>query len=1160
MISRSERMRVWAWLLATAALFIGSATGAEQSAASRNIPVVTLPLMKTPPTIDGVISEAEWAGASRNIGFIGHRTRVMAYREGVLWVGCDGKQLYIAMKTEMPPDGKLMAATMPDGKRDLVAAFRDDSIELALDPKRGRTEGDRTYFHIITNANAALYDRALDPDNAQNRVNFNWRIEGWTYKNQTKDGWWHIEAAFPLESLGATADDLEGPWGVRIARNWRRPGQQSQWETGAVSYGEQATMPVVRWDAEAPVVQVLSLHENGEEAKIVVSVLNPHERPLKVSAHICDAWHSNQPLHAKKELEIPAGGKETVTLTSRDGGAEGLHRTAITVTSPDGKKTYYFRDWRWSLHPPENRWRIGAEKEKTVELKFKYYPYHSKARVALDLGAVDYKDKVAGATADIRPVDRLGGVSERAVWSGELKFAKSATDAVYDIPNLNNGRYRLTVTLAGGEGVPKEPLTQDFVRMRYEWEQNTLGISDEVMPPFTPMEAEGDVVKCVLREHEHGAGGVWKSVKSQDRSLLTAPMRWEVVAAAPGAEPAAQPVRGEGWKCLSARATGVTGEARWSAGPLKAHVLTEYDYDGMMLVTLTLEPTGENAVHRLSLVLPIADAEAKYMHAVGDSLRHHYAGFVPRGEGRLWDSGQANKINLIGTFFPYLWVGGGERGVCWFADTDRDWVLDDETPILDLARDGKTLQMRVHLITKPGPLEREHKIVFGLQATPTKPMPDGWRRWVARKHVPGGRTVSWMGACLYWGAPYYGVYPLDKRFEVYREFAKARRTGKQDPAFIDRWMSYIEQFAAKDGKGYANLLAHIKAGYWVAKSETWAKGTRLFGYTNARGVTFREPEFETFQDEWLRYDWFHRNWKDGAVAYDLSPSESFVDYAVWYYRRMLECFDGVYWDNMYLSAHFDPVVGSGWKDEKGRTHPGLGLFHLRDLVKRTAIMHWQEAEGLPASRVPFIQVSHMTNTMLVPVLSFGNCNMDWEWRYGDDDFQDRFSPDLTVAESIGRQVGAWGTILGGGHPDPKAPRTAWVWRTRLGVCLVHEIHNYDYRPALDVAIYKKLFAFGYGEPDCRVFNYWDDPHPVSVQSKGVDGKTLAVAKGGAAIIVVTDYGEGGECVVKLDLKALGLGEKVKATDLESGKPVEGAGAGAFKFTLKKHDFKIFQVQ
>jgi hypothetical protein len=266
----------------------------------------------------------------------------------------------------------------------------------------------------------------------------------------------------------------------------------------------------------------------------------------------------------------------------------------------------------------------------------------------------------------------------------------------------------------------------------------------------------------------------------------------------------------------------------------------------------------------------------------------------------------------------------------------------------------------------------------------------------------------------------------------------------------------------------------------------------------------------------------------------------------------------VYWDNTFLSAHFDPVVGESWTDSEGRIHPTLGLWHMRDLIKRTAIMLWQETKDWPASRRPPITLSHMTNTMIVPVNAFLNCTMDWEWKYGYDDFQDRFSADSTVAQTIGRQVGAWPTILAGGHPDPKDPRNDFMWRTRLGVALVHEFRVFDWQPARDVEIYRKLFEFGYGTEACRVFNYWQEGHPVRVD--GIQGCTIAMACGKAAMVVVTDYSAGGPCRVSLDLKRLGLRADARAVDLETGQPVESVAPGTFGFSIKKHDFRILRVE
>jgi len=1120
------------------------------------VPRVALPLLSKPPTIDGVIEEEEWQGAARSVGFISHRTGVKTARRGVFWVGCGRAALYLAIRTETPPGGRILVRAPANAKRDIKAAFHDDSIELVIDPKRHRPKGDRTFYHLITNARGALYDRAINPENKQNPSNFSWRIPAWTYRNRVVGDEWDIEIAIPLGSLGVTPKDLARPWGLRIARNWKRPYEQSQWTPICASYVDQPSMPIVVWDAQAPVVQVLQLQDEGDstQSHVVVTVRNPHDRALTVRARLSDAWHSDQPKELDRRLVVKPGDVERLELRARDGGAEGLHHTTIHIESPDAKKVYYFRQYRWSAHRPKQIWTIEEEQKKAIDLKFKYYPYFNKIRFRLDVSSLDSRREITAATASIHRLMRDGRPRKRALWVQPVELQRFVHEGIYDIPHLNDGRYRFAVQLRGGKETPKNPAAEDFVRRHYDWEHNQLGISDRVMPPFEPLTVRGAMVRCVLREHEHGPSGLWRRVTSMKHDLLAAPMGWEVEVGDAGVQDA----RGRGWHAVRQSETAVVGEARWTAGPLTAAVRTEYDYDGMMLVHLTLAPT-KTPVRRLSIVIPVVEREARYMHAVADGLRHNYAGFVPSGEGRVWDSSKGNRIDLVGTFYPYLWVGGGERGLCFFADNDRGWLLDDQTPTIDLTRRHHVLTMRVHFITRPGLWAKPRRITFGLQATPTKPMPKGWRRWVATKRVSGGRTVSWIGHSMYWGGLYYLVYPLGKRFEFYDRMAQARRTGQLPKKFIQRWMGYVAQVFPPDDPMYEKNERSIHAGLFRASRATWDRDIRLFGYTNARGVNFLEPEFETFQDEWLRFDWFHRRWEPpGRLAYDVSPSPSFVDRAVWYYRKMLKCFDGVYWDCMYLSAHYDPVVGGAWRDEAGRVHPGTGLLHLRNLVKRTAIMHWQASQGMRGRHLPFIQLSHMTNSMVVPVLSFGNCNMDWEWRYGYTDFQDRFTADLTVAETIGRQVGAWPMILAGGVFNPKDPRLPRVQRTRLAVELVHEFHNCDWRPASDAALYARLFQWGYGLPDCKVFNYWDDPHPATVQ--GADVRTLVMARHREAIVVVTDYGNGGQCRLTLGLRKLGVSEAATATDFETGETFERTGPGRFRFAIAKHDMEILHVK
>ncbi len=80
----------------------------------------------------------------------------------------------------------------------------------------------------------------------------------------------------------------------------------------------------------------------------------------------------------------------------------------------------------------------------------------------------------------------------------------------------------------------------------------------------------------------------------------------------------------------------------------------------------------------------------------------------------------------------------------------------------------------------------------------------------------------------------------------------------------------------------------------MARSSTWRDGYRLFGYRNPHGAGSQAREFATFQDEWLRYEWFNRSWDRGdAVVHDVSPSVSYRDFAFGNCGKMLRAFDGV---------------------------------------------------------------------------------------------------------------------------------------------------------------------------------------------------------------------------------------------------------------------------
>jgi hypothetical protein len=835
-----------------------------------------------------------------------------------------------------------------------------------------------------------------------------------------------------------------------------------------------------------------------------------------------------------------------------------------------------------------------------LEFRFSYFPSLDRLRL-LVLGAPGQFVKWEVA------LSRRGKSEVLARCEGKLPFSDAGE--TIRVPALGDGTYEVKLALIASDATRRE-IRRTFQRRNFAWENDRLGQDRVVIPPFTPLVAEESParVASVLRRHELDGTGLWKQVVSQGRDLLAAPMRLEIASG------------GKTYVAAGARlaltekaADRVRGNSPWTAGSIEGRTEFEFDYDGMMKVSMHFGAAGQR-VDSVQLVIPMKTDEAWLMHPVADLLRFHYAGRIPDGkgwiwdyggtrrevlytanggpdaEGKVWDSRQVGRWQLPGPFVPYIWLGGPERGIAWFAENDRDWSLAADKPALEIRRHGTATSLVVRMVSRPVALARPRTLTFGLMATPAKPMPESpvsFRRWWTG--APDEKTkdtvgFSLMGACYYWGAagPCYAFYPAFGNFGIYDEFARLRKGGAADPAFIDRWLA---QFTGPEFEPHLKTYgAHVNWSVNFFSGGRWrpAPGSGRTGYvipyTNARAVNWGE-EVRTFLDEWSNLDIADPRWpgeerfiraKDGGyrlaaygkvatpgetdgVAYAIDPVPSWQDMVLFYHKRMLETFaDGIYFDDYFLAPNYNPL-GPGYVDEEGKLHAGVNIFGFHELTKRTAVMEHQ------MGRRPVVFL-HMTNANLVPMLSFGTLLLDHEWRdqgdWHDKDFQERLSLDedasLLLAQSTGLQSGCLGVVHNLFHGDLRLTRSA------LGVALTHEMRMGVDGGSVGQRVGELLCDFGYGLPDCRVWRYWDGPLPL--QTTGVPVKTLTLARQGKAMLVVASYGPAGDVVLELDKKSLALSDNVIAADAETGGELQRLGPGRFKLALPRHDFRLILVE
>jgi hypothetical protein len=818
--------------------------------------------------------------------------------------------------------------------------------------------------------------------------------------------------------------------------------------------------------------------------------------------------------------------------------------------------------------------------EDRTEFRYGYIPSHNKIRLFIANASAEMTDWNVSVTAQ-------GKAETLAQHAGKFPFKQAGETMA--VPDLPEGQYTLTAKLSG-KGQPLE-FARTFKRQHFPWENSTLGKETVVVPPFTPLEvnAEQKRVDCILRQHVVSSAGLWEQVTSQQTPLLAAPM---ILRASFGGKEYA--AAGLGASFTKTAGHQVTGNASWNAGPLKGRTTFDFDYDGFMKITLELEPTAET-VEALDLVVPLNASEASLMHSVTDLLRHHYAGKIPDGKGKVWDSAKVPRYQFPGPLLPYVWLGGTERGICWLAENDRDWMLDEKMPTHEIIRDEKTVSLVVHFVTKPGAIARRRTISFAIMATPAKPMPQqpanyrAW--WPIGTQNKEGVDFTLAGACYYWGAqtPCLQFYPAFKNFSIYEESATIRRTGKADMSYTNKWLQqftgpqYTDELK-KTYRAHVDWLLHNSKN--TPKDQPGSpKAHYLIPYTNARAINWDE-EVQTYLDEWSIYDVADPRWKQAVaaktdlgqsglrllrenadhyndlcgVAYEVDPLPSYVDMALYYHKKMYETFaDGVYWDDYFVLANYNPVSGPAYVDDEGKLRPGVSWLGFRELAKRNAIMQHQMGMR-PLSWI------HMTNCNVVPVLSFGTLLFEWEWRdqgeFAKKDFQDRLDVDsdtsLILAQSTGLHSGNLTVSLDLFRPPAgSGVSREWLVRTGLAVCIPHEIKLPAYE-ALHQKVISLFDSMGYGKPECKVYRYWDAEQAVT--SRGPNVKTLTLSRPGKALVFVGSYGPGGDCEITLDLKKLGLNEQAKATNGETGKPLQQAGSGRFTVPIQKHDFQVVVVE
>ena len=1071
------------------------------------------------PVVDGKISEGEYFGAFENFGFLKHNNSFLASRQGKCFLSFDKKYLYWAMQTELPDDGSNVELLSRYKRRD-SKIHSDDNVELLFSPPDGKF-----IYQLIINPDNFSFDWQfpLENDNAVMSKKINWNPD-LLIKSSFNKKMWTVEVRIPLADIAMT--DPAGKWKFQFGRLFRNPSQQVAFNK-VFSFFNINRMNTVEVLKNTPSVRFLSLGEKyrsgNNELKFIVDNPTGETQTVKYSITITS---EAAPRQKEGTLVLAPRSSKDVILAFKEKSRTNNDLKIIFRNSKD--EIIYLRNMNWA-YPLESRWQAEILKN-SAELEFGIYPYYNKVRVRFGNQNV--------------PCD-MRNIKSAVVYLTDDKNKKVGLEYVPEI--IKNVGYKaefpLNINKKGEYFVVLKQETengksiihkQKFEFNKFEWEHNKLGLDRIVLPPYTALKYDNDKVKTLLAQYTL-KNGFFSAVKSgRATALLAEPVQFSVN----GRNPVEKSFR---WMekspdygvCLS----------ELELDNLKLQVKNEFEFDNFTKTTLTVDPGSGFEFKKMTLDIPLNADFVQQIHTTCNTMRYNAVHTLPVKNGEVWNSAMGKIHSTVSNNFrPYIWLGKLGEGMAFFAENDKNWSRNPEKPMAQVIRDGKKVVLRINFMDKAVMRHKPFQIVFGFQATPTRIRPNASRQYTDRIKAPNSLVCTVFAGSPRWSARDFDFFPLNKDYSGITAMSRVRGK-KYDRAaakkFVDEYMKRNSHMLPQDKRDFFGRVMNV--GFSFSSFSD-----RIIPYMNPRATHLRWEEFRVFMNEWFCADYRAGEEDD----YNNTPTASYQDYLLFCVKKILDAgMDGIYYDNIRDWQNPNSVTGPAYTLDNGRIQPYFDIFDMRKLIKRTAVLLYKEGKTVFDGRPLF--VLHMTNTNIVPFTSLCGTTLECEDKYGNTDFQTRFSEDYLRACALGLQSGAIPEILLmiTGNND-------WVGRTFFAVTSVYDINAVMALSGLPQKPYyvltSKLKKYGYGTDDVAVYPCYDMSG--NIRSDADVRIAEYLHRDGSRVVVISSFGYFGK--VKLDFNFT-VGRVI---DFEDDSEIANNSEKSFSFDLKKHNFRIFKFE
>jgi hypothetical protein len=1051
----------------------------------------------------------------------------LAHVQTVVWLGYDDAFLYVCFKNYRTEKNVLLSKRAR-GNDDVNIVF-DHANEVWFSPPGAPP----TTYQSMFNAYPAVWDVMKIPSVGHTQMSWSGQ---WEMKSTETRDYWIVEGRTPISAYGGrpvrdgavwrglfTSDDLAGTGGGFTA--WA-PG------TGFELIDRHGSL---HFYDNRPSVQLLDVESlfTGH-ARVPVAVSAPPDRKASVTVTLrvgAGLQETNDDRVLRKVMDIPAGGRAShmfeadltvLKLPVRPetqengkpvpGGPEGFFD--LKAVDEDGTVLYSqafpFCVDGFTRTPPAALKTSRYDTPLGVETF--HAPLHHKLIVKLDRYYMP--DRSRAVTGTIRLLDPSSGTVVAA--APARPFINDYSETILDVSKLalpvetpENWKtagqaggvqpavYPVEVALAGPDGAELARVRTEarLLDRRYEWLGHAIGISDQVIPPWTPMRQSQGRLAMWNKTYRLNALGLAAEIVNDGRPQLSGPM--ELVAVADGRE---TPIQAAPHTVVKLTEAGADLAAVTRFGDLDIHVSTRVEFDGFVLNTMTLTPRKPVTLDRLSLQvrMPAKESECFNTTAGGWSST---AGFTPD----TWTARDSGSGSRHGSFVPYVFLTDSDRGFCWFADNDKDWVIDPAVPEQDLRREGDTRTLRVHFIGKRATLTTPLTLTYGWMVTPQKPQPTAWRAY----------QIDWQ-------RPYpqaWNVFHADfDRVEVFHYYASPY------PRDYGKSRELIKQRLAVPGVVPCVGQAGESLGPWRD--------------SNGRDINV------------LKADWGERI----GVGYlgTVTQGQGPTDYRIWHYDRWIRAsgLPGIYFDLNYLSEEWNYIGGTAYFLPDNRIQPGYSYIGYREFNKR--LRYTFHANGCQPPMIwMHTTLGHPVYSWMPDVAMEGENVHPVSREY---DYQDAAPAGRLRSIVNGRQLGAVPFLMNQADRYPENPHHPFLMRQLVGWLLAHDClpQHVEYWSVLasEMEMWRDEINFiGYWRGDLRLRSTTDG---VLVSAH--------IRPGHAVLWINNTRREGVTARVQADLGAWGLDSaRTIAFDAETGAPIPLAH-GRFSVPVESRLWRAVRLQ